>query len=554
MSKIAVDVTPLLPGGINGGAKPMVVALLQELPNLLSEDEFILWTADYSHEELAFLDRPNLKRVCIRFTETKGAEANSLGNKRIIKKGWDLAKRLLPRQIQYRIRAFYYRNNILPPATASLYKQDKADLLFCPFGAPTFYNPNIPTLSIVYDLQFLDYPDFFTEQERFYRQLHFDQTCRLADHIATISEFTRQSVLKNSDVPPERITTIHIGMVHDYSGDSNPEELRIALGRLELSPQGYLFYPANFWAHKNHKALLQGFKIFRQNHPGSDLKIVFTGALDDRREFLLAEAKQMGLDRHIVAPGFLPDQEIGILYRGAKGIIFPSLYEGFGIPLLEAMQAGIPVACSNVTSLPEIGGDAVLYFDPRNILEISQAIETLTFNDTIRSQLIKKGYDRLQLFGDAHTMAGKYRDLIHRILGGNKKKFGYGLHGLTEDKWFQETAYLTFPESIQNRTLEFSLQVPEWLPGGMEIVLIESADQIAALQCDSGNRLRESLELPPSGGVVEMHFSSAYAPASAGIANDHRPLSAICESFQIKSDEGIILFDALQKGTQTSYP
>ena len=86
MSKIAVDVTPLLPGGINGGAKPMVVALLQELPRLLNEDEFILWTADYNHDELAFLDKPNLKRVCVHYMGAAGHGKQATGFKGLIKK------------------------------------------------------------------------------------------------------------------------------------------------------------------------------------------------------------------------------------------------------------------------------------------------------------------------------------------------------------------------------------------------------------------------------------------------------------------------------------
>lgn len=544
MSKIAVDVTPLLPGGINGGAKPMVLALLQELPRLLPQDEFILWTADYSHDELAFLDRTNLKRICIHFSGTKEPEKNVLGFKWFVKKGWELAKRWLPERIQYRLRAFYYQNKITPMASASLHKDEKADFLFSPFGAPTYYNPNIPTLSIVYDLQFLDHPEFFTEQERFYRRLHFDQICKLADHVVTISEFTRQSVLKNSNIPPEQVTTIHIGLLHEPSTGSAPDEVRSVLARLGLEPQRYLFYPANFWAHKNHGALLQGFQLFRQNHLESGLKIVFTGALDDRRIALFAQAKQMGLDQQIVAPGFLPDHEIGTLYRNARGLIFPSLYEGFGIPLLEAMQAGIPVACSHVTSLPEIGGDAVLYFNPQSAHEISRAIEALEFNDLLRNELIQKGSERLQVFGDAGAMTQKYADLICHMLGSKKKIHSYGLHGLTEDRWFQGNAYLMVPNSPQKRFMEFTVQVPEWMPSGLELTITESDNRLADYQCDRGNRLDGSLALPASEGIVEMRFSASHTPASLGVANDHRPLSAECLYFQIKSPEGTLLFDA----------
>lgn len=543
MPRIAVDVTPLLPGGINGGAKPMVVALLQELPRLMADDEFILWTADYSHDELAFLDRPNLKRVCIRFSGS-GESEKQLGVKRFIKNGWDLAKRWLPQDIQYRLRALYYRNRLSPLSSVpNVHQKDQGiDFLFCPFGAPTYYNPGTPILSIVYDLQFLDYPGFFTEQERFYRQLHFDQVCQRADHVATISEFTRQSVLRNSNLSPEQVTTIHIGFIHDYSIATDPLETQKVLERLGLKPKRYLFYPANFWAHKNHGILLQAFQLFRQKHPESDLKIVLTGALDDRREMLVADAKRMGLDAHVITPGFLPDREIGILYGHAKGLIFPSLYEGFGIPLLEAMQAGIPVACSNVTSLPEIGDEAVLYFNPRDASEVGQSIEALEFNEELRNELIRKGHERLLFFGDARVMAQSYASLIRRIISSKRKIYAYGLHGLTEDRWFQENAYLSFPASSQERFLEFSIQVPTWMPNGQTLTITRAGAQLASYRCDRGGRLAASLALPSSSDMLEMRFSTAYAPAGLGIANDNRPLSALCESLRIKSADDTLLF------------
>ncbi len=545
MARIAVDVTPLLPGGINGGAKPMVVALLQELPGLLTNDEFILWTADYNHEELAFLDGPNLNRVCVHHMGAAEHEKQTIGFKWFIKRVRALAKHWIPERVKRWLRATYYRARSAHLSIPFI-KHQNIDLLFCPFSStPISYDPTVSTLSVIYDLQFLDYPNFFTESERFYRKLHFDQICRTADHIVTISEFTRQSVLKNSNLLPEQITTIHIGLVHDYSKASNPSEIQQVFERLKLDYQRYLFYPANFWAHKNHKALLEGFRRFREKFPKSDLKIVCTGALDDRRSFFYTEVEQLGLQQHIVTPGFLPDREIGFLYRGTRGLIFPSLYEGFGIPLLEAMQAGIPIACSNVTSLPEIGGDAVLYFNPGNISEITQAIEELEFNETLRNDLIREGHKRLQIFGDAKNMAQNYGNLIHTMLKKKKKINLYGLHGVTEDRWFYENAYLIIPTSNKERFLEFSFHIPDWYPGKLVLTLFESNQQIAEYSGGRGMILRQNLELPVHECIIEIRFSPVFTPASLGIADDHRRLGATCEFFHVKSSTGVLLFDAL---------
>ena len=428
----------------------------------------------------------------------------------------------------------------------SIIKQIGIDFLFCPFSAPTFYELGVPILSIVYDLQFIDYPDFFVESDRFYRQLHFDQICKLSDHVATISEFTRQSVVKNSALLPEQVTTIHIGLVHDFAAQPDLLEVQNLFDRLDIKPQGYLFYPANFWEHKNHRALLQAFQLFRQRFPDSDLKIVCTGALDERRGALSDEVAKMDLEQHVIMPGFLPDHEIGILYQGAKGLIFPSLYEGFGIPVLEAMNAGVPVSCSKVTSLPEIGGDAVLYFDPKNIQDISRAIESLEFDDSLRSQLAQKGKERLPLFGDARTMAQKYADLIHQILLVGKKIFIYNLRGLTDDSWFQENAYLALPVTSQERYLDLSICVPEWMPNGLHLSLLQDNCPAVKLDCARGQTLFETIELSRSSGIIEIHFSRVFSPTTMGLGEDTRLISASCKKFQIKASKGDLLFDALQ--------
>lgn len=538
MAKIAVDVTPLLPGGVNGGAKPMVVALLQKLPQLMEDHEFILWTADYSHEELAFLDRPNVKRICIHHQEAP----DRTGLRSVGSQLRNHVKKWLPEKVKHWLRLVYFRLKPIQPKLPK-FAQEKIDFLFCPFSAPSFYDPTIPVLAVIYDLQFLDYPEFFKEDERFYRKLHFDRISRQADHVVTISDFTRQSVLKNSDLLPEQVTTIHIGLVHDFSENFSPAEMEELLERLKLNRGRYLFYPANFWLHKNHEALLRGFHEFRQKHPDSDLKLVCTGALEERRTQLLKTLASLGLAEHVVMPGFLPDREIGMLFRLSRGLIFPSLYEGFGIPLLEAMQSGIPVACSNVTSLPEVGGDAVLYFDPKDSMQIADAIQSLEYNEDLRANLIKKGEFRFERFGTAERMAKEYRDLIISNLGGSKKIHRYGLHGITEDGWFSDVAYLTVTAADQSRRVFFELLVPGWMPNGVEVQISHPDAEIAQFQCDQGGSLEASFILPVTSGVVEFRFSRAHIPLQLGISGDPRSLSAFCTGFQIRSMDGNILFD-----------
>jgi glycosyltransferase involved in cell wall biosynthesis len=159
----------------------------------------------------------------------------------------------------------------------------------------------------------------------------------------------------------------------------------------------YLHYPANFWQHKNHAMLLTAFKIYRKANPDSELKLLCTGSPGRGADDFCEAARHMGLSDWVVYPGYLTPEEYDFLLGSAFAMIFPSLYEGFGIPLLEAMSAGVPVLCSNVTSLPEVGGDAVLYFDPRKPAEIINALTRLSEEANLQKSLIAKGLQRRPL-------------------------------------------------------------------------------------------------------------------------------------------------------------
>ena len=116
--------------------------------------------------------------------------------------------------------------------------------------------------------------------------------------------------------------------------------------------------------------------------------------------------KKMGLDEQIIFLGFVSDEEMSALYQACKAVVFPSLFEGFGAPVLEAMSYGKPVLCSNVTSLPEVGGDTVIYFDPRKIESIVNAIQQINSNSALATDLGRRGFIRSEEFGTPETMAG----------------------------------------------------------------------------------------------------------------------------------------------------
>jgi glycosyltransferase involved in cell wall biosynthesis len=212
--------------------------------------------------------------------------------------------------------------------------------------------------------------------------------------------------------PPERLVVIYLALhrrfdhLHDQAAD------RASLAAFDVVPLEYLLYPANFWPHKNHAVLVRAFELYVRQAPNSRLKLVLTGGGGTERPHIVDAVRGAGLADRVVFAGFVSDAQIGALMRFSFGLIFPSLYEGFGMPVVEAMAAGTPILCSNATSLPEIAGDAALLFDPRDPGEISGAIAQFARDPSLRSRLTARGTRRLATFGSATQMAERYWRVI----------------------------------------------------------------------------------------------------------------------------------------------
>jgi glycosyltransferase involved in cell wall biosynthesis len=207
-----------------------------------------------------------------------------------------------------------------------------------------------PAVTTVHDLQHEVYPAFFSRAELAYRRSVYGWTVKRSRLLIAISEHARSTLLERYGLPDERVRTIHLGIDH----------ARFTPGNREREP--FLLYPANRWPHKNHDRLFDAFALVRRDRP--ELGLVLTGQGHDRGR--LPEA--------VESRGHVSADELVDLYRGAACLVFPSLYEGFGLPPLEAMACGCPVATSNATSLPEVCGEAAEYFDPLSTGEMAEAI------------------------------------------------------------------------------------------------------------------------------------------------------------------------------------
>jgi len=206
-----------------------------------------------------------------------------------------------------------------------------------------------PTATTLLDLQHLDLPALFSRQERAFRGLAWHRSVRGADRVIVISEFVRDRAVALLGLDPERIRVIHLGLDHELYRPGGEERER------------FLLYPAKSWPHKNHAKLYEAFALLRGDEP--DLRLVLTGG-----------GHSKNLPDGVENAGLVSTAELAGLYRRAAAMVFPSLYEGFGQPPLEAMACGCPVACSNVASLPEVVGDAARLFDPHDPRAIADAV------------------------------------------------------------------------------------------------------------------------------------------------------------------------------------
>jgi glycosyltransferase involved in cell wall biosynthesis len=159
----------------------------------------------------------------------------------------------------------------------------------------------------------------------------------------------------------------------------------------------FMYYPAATWPHKNHNRLLAALKIMK-DRCRFDGQLVFSGIAMQENDAVLEEINRLGLQNDVVILGYLPHAELPYLYNLARLMVFPSLYEGFGIPLVEAMACGCPVACSNTTSIPEVVGDAAVTFDPGSAEEMAEKIWAIWNDDVLLCDLKTKGLGRAGQF------------------------------------------------------------------------------------------------------------------------------------------------------------
>lgn len=227
-----------------------------------------------------------------------------------------------------------------------------------------------PSVVTLHDVQHLDLPGMFPRSERLFRAVAWDRSVRQADRVIAISSFVRDRALARLGVDAARFRVVPQGIDHD--------ELRP--GDREREP--FLLYPARRWPHKNHERLFEAFALLRRER--TELRLVLTGG-----------GTYSSVPDGVEARGLVARAELVSLMQRAAVLVFPSLYEGFGLPPLEAMACGCPVACSNAAALPEVVGDAARLFDPYDADAIATAVRDVL---DAPAEWARRGIERAQSF------------------------------------------------------------------------------------------------------------------------------------------------------------
>ncbi|MFZ1768129.1 MAG: glycosyltransferase family 1 protein [Caldilinea sp.] len=272
------------------------------------------------------------------------------------------------------------------------------------------YRPGAPTLLTHYDLIPLHFPAYVPARARLLFRIMLWLALRTAQHVAAISEASRRDLLTSFHLSPDRVTTTPLAPDPRFCPQSATSlaEVRDAYAL----PESFVLYLGINKPHKNLVALLHAYAKL----PTSAPPLVIAGAWDNRYPEAKQAAVTLNLTSRVRFLGPIAEIDLPALYAAATVFVFPSRYEGFGLPVLEAMACGAPVACSNVSSLPEVAGDAALLFDPDDIVAIAQTLQRLLDEPSLRADLRDRGLAQAARFTWQRTAAltlDIYRKLLY---------------------------------------------------------------------------------------------------------------------------------------------
>ena len=274
------------------------------------------------------------------------------------------------------------------------------------FHAPHYVVPPLTGRFVVtiHDCIHLRFPQYLPSRGAlYYARMMMTQAARRSAKVLTVSQASKDDILHYLRVPSEKVEVIHNALDRRLASEPTPEDVSRVRERFLLTSP-YILYTGNIKPHKNVDRLIEAFSILRRGG-FEDVKLLIIGDEISKYPNLRRLVHRFQLHQHVRFLGFVPDATLAVLYRLASVFVFPSLYEGFGLPPLEAMAAGAPVVTSNISSLPEVVGDAALLIDPMDAGAISAAMGRVLADPQLRADLIRRGHERITAFSWERSVA-----------------------------------------------------------------------------------------------------------------------------------------------------
>ncbi len=280
-------------------------------------------------------------------------------------------------------------------SVAGYLKKNKFDLFLSPDGYCSL-SSDTPTLAIQHDIAFEHYPDMVPKLHSIYYKYYVPKFMAHATRIATVSEYSKSDIVRQYGVAADKIDVVYNAAKDIFQPVSQQQKLQLAEEYTNGKP--YLIYVGSIHPRKNLSNMLLAFDAFRKATPEADLKFLVVGAFGWQNSDLKEIINSMQYKDEIVFLGRQPLDQLAKLIAGAYALLYLSLFEGFGVPPIEAMQCGVPVITSDTSSIPEICGDAAILVDPLKVDAITQAISLLWTNPAIYDDLEKKGVQQARKY------------------------------------------------------------------------------------------------------------------------------------------------------------
>ena len=273
------------------------------------------------------------------------------------------------------------------------------DVLHVQYTAPPFCR--VPVVATIHDLAFEHMPETFTRRGSFQLKLTVRRTAQRAVRIATVSEYSRQDLLRTYQLSPEKVAVTYNGVDSYFTAEASPNEVADIRQRFGIS-RNYLLAVGSLQPRKNLIRLIRAYAKLRSENENFTPQLVIVGRKLWLADEIFAEVRQrhadyLGAD-DVILTGYASDQDLPKLYRQATAFVYPSLFEGFGLPPVEAMACGTPVVTSNVSSLPEVTGDAALLVDPLDQSSIESALLKIVGDEALRARLREQGIQQAKRF------------------------------------------------------------------------------------------------------------------------------------------------------------